>query len=254
MPGLANTNKFLLSSASVMIGAMADLHDMVPDSHGIGLIKNFSVTNETGYTDLTQGVKGSLVFSTLTSSTLRASMEVYEYTAKNISYALGLNGSGVTAQTVSNTVATAITSTPTTSLVLTSATGFTAGDYVLIESDAVSDKFLIRKIASIASQTLTLDKTVVSVPLAAKVYKVNSIDLGSKVDQPFLAAKITGKLADGSPVVFLFPKIRVTKGFEMAFNASDYANMPFEFTMYDLTSADAEYANFPNKTGAMYLQ
>ena len=42
MAGEAKTDSFMLGAATVMIGAMADLYDLNPTDHSIGLVKNFS--------------------------------------------------------------------------------------------------------------------------------------------------------------------------------------------------------------------
>ena len=49
-------------------------------------------------------------------------------------------------------------------------------------------------------------------------------------------------MADNVEVCIEIPKLRVTKGFDLTFQTSDYANMPFEFDVYDLVPADPEYA------------
>ena len=64
-----------------------------------------------------------------------------------------------------------------------------------------------------------------------------------------------GTLADCSEVVILLPKVKVTKGFNLAFNSNDFQNMPLELTVYDLLSSDEHYdvfAEFGN-TSSMLL-
>ena len=242
--GLAITNDFLLSTASVMIGAPEDLFDLNPAEHAIGLVKNVTLSAEPSYTELQQGVKGSTVFSVLTANPVKASMEVFEYTAKNLSYALGLDATGVAPFTAETTVGTIVAASPAVSVLpVVSATGFLAGNTILIQRDG-GDDFVIRKIVSIASNNITVDAPLPSLAVGAKVSKVNAVDIGSKADQPFLAAKIAGKLANGEPIVILIPKLRITKGFNMAFTSDNYGNMPFEFTVYDLVSTDANFAYF----------
>ena len=90
--GSAKTESFNLGAATVMIGPKEDVLDLTPEKHSIGLVKNFSFTSNDQYIDLTQGVRNSVVYSVKTGSEVNASMEVYEYTAKNLAYALGLEG------------------------------------------------------------------------------------------------------------------------------------------------------------------
>lgn len=258
MAGLAVTNDFMLSTATVMLGPQADLRSLNPTEHGIGLVKNFTLTSEPAYTELTQGVKNSIVASVMTSNPVKATMETYEYTAKNLSYALGLEGAdGVTEYAVSTAVAApGITagSPAETSLPVESTVGFTANDYILINIDN-DHNFIIRKISSTAGSPAALTVTEgieQNVPAGATVKKVHSISVGSKNDQPFYAAKIAGKLADGTAVVVEIPKVRITRGFSFAFTSDNFANMPMEFTVYDLVAADPHYSEFNGDQARLY--
>jgi len=215
MAGEAKTNAFMLGSATVMLGPQADLFTLAPSTHSIGLVKNFTTSSEPQYTDLTQGVKNTIVYSVMTSNRIRAQMEVYEYTSKNIAYALGLNGSALTAISASTTT--------------TAAT------------------------AAVATNTLTLNAALpVALASGAVVQKVNPIDVGSTADQPFLSAKIVGQLADGTEVGLLLPKVRITAGFTLGFTTDNFGNLPMEFTCYDLTSDDPNYAVFSGKQGMLF--
>lgn len=254
MSGTAITNDFMLSTATVMIGAPADLYDLNPTSNSIGLVKNFTLTSEPSYVELMQGVKGSIVHSTMTANPVRASMEVFEYSASNLAYALGLDGSGETAQTANTTVATLVPASPAqNTLVLTSATGFTEGNAVIIEVDGTDDNFVVRTITDVTSNTLTLNANLPAIPSGAKVYSANTIDVGSKVDQPFFSCKIAGRLANGKDIVILLPKIRIVKGFNLAFIQNDYANLPFEFQIYDLVSTDPMAADFTDGNARIFI-
>lgn len=256
MAGLALTDNFMLSTATVMIGAVEDLHDLNPADNSIGLVKNFQISSEPSYTELMQGVKGTVVFSTLTANPVRASMEAYEYTAKNLTFALGLDGSAVNPMTVNTTVATIVPASPaqkTLVLATGGGTSFTGGDTILIDKNG-DDDFVIRKIVSKSTDTLTLDEFLPAIAVGAKVYKVNAIDVGSKADQPFLSAKIAGKLANGKPAVVLIPKFRITKGFAMAFSSENYGNLPLEFSLYDLVATDPNYAYFGGAQAKLFTR
>lgn len=90
--GSAKSEKFNLGCATVMIGPKDQVMDLVPEKHSIGLVKNFTFSANDTYLDLTQGVTNTVVYSVKTGSEITASMEVYEYTSKNLAYALGLEG------------------------------------------------------------------------------------------------------------------------------------------------------------------
>lgn len=255
MAGEAKTTNFMLGTASVLIGPMASAWNLIPSTHAVGLVKNFTITAEPGYTELRQGVKNSLAHSIMTSNTVKAQMEVYEYTGANLSYSLGLDGSGVTAQTVSNN--TSALTTTSNSTVFTFATAgeanaFNVGDYVIIQNGS-DDQAWVRTVSAksiVGPYTITVSNALPNVaafPIGTNVRKVSAIDIGSKTDQPFFSAQILGNLADGSEVRLILPKIRITNGFTLAFVTDNYGNLPLEFTVYDLVSSDALYNDFTNK-------
>lgn len=249
MAGEAKTTEFMLGTATVMIGAQADLMDLTPAGHSIGLVKNVTITAEPTYTELTQGVKNSIVYSVMTQNAVRASMEVYEYTAKNLNYALGLDGSGYTPSAVASTTA-GVTTTSATSITVDVGDGalFSVGDWIMIPLS--EDNIIVRKITSIAIDALTfVGATTQEIPAGTVVKVSKTVDVGSKDNQPFMACKIVGVTAEGEPITILFPKVRIVNGFNLAFTTDDFGNMPFEMTIYDLASTDAFYADFANRNG-----
>lgn len=256
MAGEAKTENFMLGTATVMLGAQADLFNLTAEQHSIGLVKQVGITSEPTYTELTQGTKNTLVYSVMTQNTVRASMEVYEYTMKNLAYGLGLNGSSYTPETTgSATTAPVVGDGIVDEITVTSGTGFTVGDMVLVYVSA--DTFLVRKITAIASNVLTIDTPIptgVTIPAGADVMVVNMAGVGSKVEQPFLSCKILGRLANNDPIALLLPKVRVTRGFNVNFSTQDFGNMPFELQIYDLVTTDPNYDFFKNLGSAAVLR
>lgn len=255
MPGLAKTNAFMLGTATVMLGAMSDLYDLNPSDNSIGLVKNFTLSSEPSFTELTQGVQNTVVDSTITGNPVRAQMEAYEYTAKNFAYALGLEGApamtnaGNTAQTTTSGAVTA-TSPAAVIVPVVSATDITPGKFLMIQIDN-EDHFIIRKVVSVASLNVTVDKGLPAIPSGAKVRVVADLGIGSKNDQPYYAAQVNGKLSNGDPITILLPKVRIVRGFNLAFTTSDYGNMPLELAVYDQVSTDPFYTDFPNQSAKL---
>lgn len=258
MPGLANTNDFMLGTATVMLGPVEDLYNLNPTEHSIGLVKNFTASSAPAYTELTQGVKNTVVHSVMTSNPVTCSMEAYEYTAKNLSYSLGLEGADTVAPfTVETTVSVTFSAgSPGTLIDVADKTGFAAGDFIMILKNT-EDDFIVRKLTAATDasphDTLTVDVAIEeTLAVGAKIRKVNMISVGSKEDQPFFAAKIAGKLANGDEVVILIPKVRIVKGFSLNFTTQNYANLPLELTVYDLVPTDDFYADFGGDQARLY--
>ena len=266
MAGEARTSSFVLSSATVMIGAMGDLWDLNPDDHSIGLVKNFVATTNPTYVDLTQGPKGTVVYSVMTANPVQARMEVYEFTSANMKWALGLEGKGVTAPTAVGSLKTALTGsnpTPVTTATFDAAadlTGtFPSGSWIMLQDASSTDHVHVAKLSGATTKsgsapythTLTFAnqglKTGNDFPVASVISVMNTMDIGIKDEQEFFSAKVVGVLPeDTKPFTLLFPKIRILRGFNVSFTTDNFANMPFEFQPYELLPGDTNYgSNFP---------
>lgn len=247
--GLAMTNRFMLGAATLLLGAQADLFNLTRATHSVGLIKNFSLAAEPTFTDLSQGVKNTLVYSVMTGNNARASAELYEFTPRNLAYVAQMNGAALEVDSnIETTLTAAVTAseaTPATSISLTSATGFAVGDWILIQDPTTPDDAIVRKIASIATNNVTTNPNIQrNIAIGATVRRMNFIDVGSKEEQPFFSAMVLGTLADGSEIAVALPKVRVTNGLNLSFQTNDYGNMPIELGIYDLTPTDPHYAQF----------
>ena len=262
MAGEAKTTKFMLGSATVLVGPQANLWNLTPAANAIGLVKNFTISSEPAYTELSQGTKNTMIYSVMTSNTVKAQMEVYEYTSQNLTYSLGLDGSAVVPQTVA--ILTSAASAATNATVFTFATlgelsAFAIGDWVIVQN-GTDDQVFVRKVSAktaISPFTLTLSTAVpntTALPIGTAIRKVNAVDIGSKNDQPFLSAVIIGELADGTEIRMMIPKMRITNGFTLGFATDNYGNLPFEFSLYDLVPGDALFAEFAGKQAILFTR
>jgi hypothetical protein len=78
-----------------------------------------------------------------------------------------------------------------------------------------------------------------SFAIGDEVWIVNELDVGSQVDTDYFGMKIVGTLSnDGVPVVVIFPKVKIIRGFNLSFSETDYANLPFEVSPYFLASTE----------------
>lgn len=257
MAGEAKTNAFLLSTASVMIGPQSALWNLNETAHGIGLVKNFMIDASPTYTELTQGIKNNIVFSVLTNNPIKATMEVFEFTSKNLAYGLGLDGSALAAISTTDTLNASCSAASVTAVMHTmtdNSAAYPVGAWVALQPAIGNALVHTTKITAAVydgsghTLTLTLRDAVpagVNYVSGDKVSVFNRINVGSKADQPFLSAKIVGIMPDGNQaVVVMIPKLRVVKGFTLAFHSDAFQNLPFEFTPYELVSTDANYADF----------
>ena len=263
MAGLAKTKNFMLSSATIMIGPMADLHKLNPEEHSIGLVKNFQMTADPTFVELTQGVMNTVVMSVKNGEGLKASMEVYEYTLRNLAYAAGLDASGTgydpidTIWVTASDIATANTVTVTTDLSLLLATG----DYVFLQN-GLDDKVHIAKVATAAFETDTTTVTFAAgyetqvdglFPAGSRLGKVKKIPLGDVTNQPELGVKVVGILPkNNAPFTILIPRAKITKGMGVAFQTDNFGNLPFEISPYAGVPEDPFYAEYGSAVAVLF--
>lgn len=250
MAGEAKTNNFMLSTATVMIGAQSDLFNLNEAEHSIGLVKNYQMQSSPQFTDLRQGRTNSLVYSLMTENTVNASCEVYEYTETNLAYALGLNGASLTPLTASSTLASAVdgTSSPATTFDVQTGEGSNFADDQWILIDAGADQVTARQIDSISTDTITVKNGInVAIPAGATVKAVNPLNVGQKNLNNYFSAKVVGRLANDQPIAALFPKVKLTGGINLQFQTNDYGNLPFEMAIYDLVASDPFYSSFKDR-------
>lgn len=253
-PGIAKTSAFMLSTATVMLGPVADLHKLNALDHSIGLVKNFQMTADPQYIELTQGISNNVVMSVKNAEGIKASMEVYEFSNRNLAYAAGLDGSGVAFDQAAAPVAISAASTSTTLKVGSDiTTEYAVGDYIFAQK-GLEDVVHIGKVKTIAFATGTTTITLetgfeipasLSFGVGDRIGKVKKISVGGQTFQTELAAKIVGILPkDGKPFTIMLPKVKVTKGLSAAFQSDNFSNMPFEFTPYAGLPGDPFYAEY----------
>lgn len=255
------TTQFNIGISTVMVGPMEEVLRLTPDgemgaNHSIGLIKNFSLSSETSEVTLTQGLRNTQVDSQVTGVTTQLTMEVYEYTAKNLAYAAQLKGEDFNLTGTYELASPVTGGTSATSITLAGAADhfgdFQPGTIVAIQStsDKKYDKVYLAQISTAPTAPAEGD-TDVSLTLTTaipadwsfakgdKVFVVNMIPVGSDEAQPYYGVKIVGVLPNGNePVTIVCPKAKVTAGFTLGFTTDNYGNMPFQITPYDLTADD----------------
>ncbi|CCV12935.1 hypothetical protein [Mesorhizobium sp. STM 4661] len=264
MAGTARTDRFLLSTATVMVGALADLHSFQPNTHSIGLVKNFTLTSDPGYVELTQGIKNTVVMSIRNQDGIKAACEVYEYTVRNLAYAAGLDASGVSFDPMPAMWISSGAAAPA-AVVITVASDITsnlaAGDYIFLQ-DGIDDSVHIAKVLTAVFATATTTITFATgygvpagktFPIGTRIGKIKRIDLGGVQVQAEMAVKVVGILPkDNSPFTILLPRVKITKGLSVGFQTDNFGNLPFEFTPYAGVPTDPMYPFYGEAAAVLF--
>lgn len=262
MAGTAKTDKFMLSTATIMIGPMADLHSLNPTEHSIGLAKNVIFTTEPGFVELSQGLQNDIVASVKNADNAKVSGEVYEYSPQNLAYASGLDATGVTYAPYP-TIYTA-SSAATTSVVIVgvdTTAEILDGDYIFIQQ-GIDDYVHIAKVASsvfaVSDTTLTLEAGY-AIPVGttfttgARVSGVRRIDVGGTQIEALFSCKIVGLMPkDNRPFVLMMPKVKITNGMSISFSSDNFSNLPFELTLYAGLPSDPLFTEFGSRKMSVF--
>lgn len=262
--------KFLIGNATVMLAPYDENpFGLTPDEHSIGMVKAVTLEQQADQITLRNGIQQITVDSMKSNVNMTTTFEGYEFSARNMLYALGLQGAVVkrlrgklTAAVLANATTMTVESYPVpgdpTSLI--DAVGdLPVGATLLVQKADQPDNVIPLKITATTTGTGpyvvtfgTSKPTGITFAVDDVVWIVNEIDAGSTEQDQYFCAKIVGTLsANNEPIVVIMPKVRIGRGFNLSFSETDYSNMPFELTPFIMSKSEVdarpELAGF-NKT------
>jgi len=249
---------FLIGNATVMLAPRStDVFSLTPDLHSVGMVKAVTVGMEADTIDLRHGIQQNLVDQKRSGVRLTTTFEGYEFTAQNLIRALGYANTAIVRKRGVLTTAIAAAGTSvilnsdpipgdTTSAV--SAVGdIPAGSTIIIQKAGTPEYVYVARTTGAATgagpYTVTLANalpTGMSFAVGDRVWVVNEMGVGDQKDTDFFGMKIVGTLSNyDAPVVVIFPKVKIVRGFNLSFSETDYSNLPFEISPFFLTSSEA---------------
>lgn len=253
MAGEAKVNKFFFTTADIMVGPMSAVKTLNPVDHGLGLVKNVSISADPKFVELTQGVTNDVVAQQNNGVDIKTTAEIYEYTSSNILYALGLDGTP--ANSVDNDtmtpLAAAVSGGATTLTVAGNVTAnYPAGAWAFIQEGNDTDVHIFKVVSSAFSTDTTITFTGWATPAsltfstaAGRIGLLKKIDFDPNAVQNYYAIKVAGtSQALKKPLTLVFPKVRIVKGFNLKFAADGFGSMPFEWAPLTPLPTDAGYS------------
>lgn len=248
---------FLVGNATVMLAPVTeDVFALNPDDHSVGMVKAVTIGMESDTIDLRNGILQNLVDQQKSGVRLTTSFEGYEFTAQNFFRALGFADVAIQRRRGSltaNAAAAATSITVATNPVpgdansgITGVGNIPSGSTIIIQRDDQPDFVLPVRTTGAATGTgpyvVTLEDAIptgMSFSIGDTVWVVNEIDVGSQATEDFFCMKIAGTLANYDvPIVIVFPKVKIIRGFNLNFSETDYSNMPFEVTPFFLAASE----------------
>jgi len=244
---------FSLSGATLMMGRafVDDVFGLTPDKHSVGMAQEIRVVVDSSRNELLNGVAQSVVDSKRTNVKPSITGNVFEYTAQNFMRAQGLAGAAITpkrgvltADVTAGAVSLTVASDPIpgeTTSAITAIGDIPAGSSILIQLADGTD--LVFPTKSSAAATAAAPNFTIPIagdfkipadmtfPAGSKVWIVQEIGIGAITEDDLFCVKVSGKLANfNRPVVFVAPKVRMVKGFEVGFSETQYGSMPWEMS------------------------
>ena len=251
-------NAFLLGEATLMIAPFGSVpvFELTPDDHGVGMVKNVSLSQESDQVELRKGIQQHLVDSKKSNVRTSLSAEVYEFTPQNLFYSQSINATavppkrGILKSAAAGATATiVVNSDPMPGVAdsaITAAEDIPQGATILIQRPGAENDYTLPVRVTAATVEATGDFTVtaaipagMSFPAGSRVWVVNEVPVASTAEQDFFSIKATAVMSNNErPLNLVFPKVKITRGFQISFDETGYGNLPFEFTPYFLTQSE----------------
>jgi hypothetical protein len=260
MAATVKNNAFLLGEATLMLAPYSDpvsVFELQPAAHSVGMVRNVQLSQESDEVELRKGIQQLLVDSKKSNVRTTLSAEVFEFSAQNVLYSLSLAKAAVALKrgklknAVSGASATIVVNTdplPGEATSGISAVGdIPVGATVMLQVTG-ADNDIVLPLRVTATTTVTAGDYTITVavptgftfPAGSKVWVVNEVPLNSTAEQDFFKMKVVGTLSNNErPLVLVFPKVKIKRGFQINFDEGNYTSMPFEFSPYFLSLGEA---------------
>ena len=261
-----NTNAFMLSSATMMIAPAftTDVFTLNPTDNSVGMVRDITIPVESSQIELRNGITQTIVDSKRSNVSVTIGATIYEFTAKNLLYASALYGSGpvtVKRGTLKTTVtggagatSLVVNSDPIpgqTDSAITAIGDIPSGSTILIQRVGGQQDYVFPTKATAATTVAGSDYTVtvaapynvptgMSFPAGSRVWIVSPVQIASLDADDLYGVKVTGTLSNyDRPVTVVFPKVRMTQGFNLSFTETEYGGMPWQMQPLLLTASEA---------------
>lgn len=255
-------NAFMLSSATLMMAPafVTDVYALTPADHSVGMIREVAVPMESSLIELKNGVAQATVDSKRTNIQPTISGTVFEFTAQNVMRSLAMGGIA-TAMKRGALDTLAAGDAETLSMISSPVPGEAGSAIAALGDIPVGSTLLIQrpggetdyvfptKSTGAATGTGPFEvpiaddyaiPTDMSFPIGSKVWVVPAIHVGDIAADDLFCVKITGTLSNyDRPVTVVFPKVKVSKGFNLQFTETDYGGMPWDLMPLLLAGSEA---------------
>jgi len=248
--GAAKTGKFAIGSAELRVGHLT-LAGKLIRKHGVGLIDSATLNVEQTSVDLKGGFPQVIMDTQVTDQSAQITATLREFSRRNLGIMLGqgliYDDSNDDMNDAKTTLAAGGVSANTASIPLTSAVGFSNGDWISIYNANDAAESVITKLKSDATNALDAEfLTTINFPAGSIVSRLAPISVGNVSQvQYFSAQLITIDRQSGRPKISNFWKLAIGSGMSLANNATDFASTEMVLKVLQPSLADYEQAGSP---------
>jgi hypothetical protein len=242
---------FSLSAATIMIGRafLDDPFAFTPATNSVGMVSDAAISVDSSINSLLNGVSQTEVDAKRTGISASITASVYEMTAQNFMRAHAMSGAAtvikrgvLTAAAAGSATSLTIASDPVPGEATSAITGIgdiPAGSTILIQRVGGEQDYVFPTKTNAAATGAGPYVVPLAAPYAipagmsfavgARVWVVSPVGVGDIDADDLFSVKITGTLSNfDRPVTYVAPKVRMVKGFGIAYNETQYSSMSWE--------------------------
>lgn len=246
--GTATSSRFMLGDGELMVGLSSQALDLNLDD-SIGLTKNISIAMGRDNLNLPSGPRAITSRTTNRNAGITIRCDLYEMRTKVFGLLTG-TASLTDPERGEVAITTSEVDINTTTVSLAVADEVSIGDYVSLFHDGRYSQ--PRRVVNKVGLAVTVDyKFALVAPVGSQLKVVNHYALEAAKTDILLSARVSGFLADQSPIDAVFPKLSIASPMELLFASSDYSSIPLEFNCLPSEPGDANFAYFGNSRGAV---
>jgi hypothetical protein len=246
--GAAKTGKFAIGTAELRVGPLS-LAGKLNRKHGVGLIDSATLNVEQTSVDLKGGFPQVIMDTQVVDQSAQITATLREFSRRNLGILLGqgliYDDSNDGMDDAKTTLSGAL-SIGATSIGLTAAAGFAAGDWVSVYNATDAAESIIVKLGGTTGAIAEGFEPSIAMPAGSVVSRLAPIAVGNVSQvQYFSAQLITIDRQSGRPKISNFWKLAIGSGMSLANNATDFASTEMVLKVLQPSLADYEQMGSP---------
>lgn len=246
--GAAKTGKFAIGTAELRVGPLS-LAGKLNRKHGVGLIDSATLNVEQTSVDLKGGFPQVIMDTQVVDQSAQITATLREFSRRNLGILLGqgliYDDSDDGMDDAKTTLSADLTAAAST-IALTAASGFSAGDWVSIYNPNDAAESIITKLGASTGDIASGLEPSITMVAGSVVSRLAPIAVGNVSQvQYFSAQLITIDRQSGRPKVSNFWKLAIGSGMSLANNATDFASTEMVLKVLQPSMTDYEQVGSP---------